>query len=201
MKRWRSGILLMTSRILRSSSRKSPAFGGISTLVIEPHDLVVGLRERAAEQAFLVALAAHADDHVEALAPLRDELRDQLDRVLEVAVDRDHGLRRVAWARPADSATSLPKLRASPTTLMRGSCDAAAASMPSVPSRLPSLTKMISNGLADALEDRDDRREERRDVPLLVVGGRDDREGRRSHSDRSISRPARWGAITEFCGG
>ena len=34
MKRQRSGISLMTSTILRSSRRKSPAFGGISTLVI-----------------------------------------------------------------------------------------------------------------------------------------------------------------------
>src|SRR6185312_3447777 len=40
---------------------------------------------------------------------------------------------------------SLPKLRASDTALIRGSCDEAAASMPSVPSRLPSSTKMISN--------------------------------------------------------
>ena len=34
MKRVRSGIAMITSTILRSSSRKSPAFGGISTCVI-----------------------------------------------------------------------------------------------------------------------------------------------------------------------
>ena len=35
MNRWRSGIFTITSTILRSISRKSPAFGGISTEVID----------------------------------------------------------------------------------------------------------------------------------------------------------------------
>src|SRR6185369_1222514 len=51
-----------------------------------------------------------------------------------------------AWASPADSATSLPKLRASPITLIRPSWARAASSMPSVSSRLPSSTNTISHG-------------------------------------------------------
>src|SRR5690606_28322014 len=58
------------------------------------HDLVVRLREVAAEPALLVSLAAHADHHVVALAPLRDELRNQLGWVLQITVDRNHRLAR-----------------------------------------------------------------------------------------------------------
>jgi len=64
--------------------------------------------------------------------------------VLEITIDRDDRLTgRVGEA--GGQRDVLPKLRARPTTLIRGSCDAAAASMASVPSRLPSLTNTISN--------------------------------------------------------
>ena len=73
-------------------SRKSPVFGGISTSAMRSITRYPTRGDDALGQRLPLTRAALRVDDLEALAPARDHVGDQLRRVLEVAVDHDHGV-------------------------------------------------------------------------------------------------------------
>ncbi len=127
------------------------------------------------EPAFALPRLAHGMDHVEALAPLGDQGRDQLGRVLQIGVERDHDIaprliqprrqrrllaeiaRQVVDAKPGVGSLQADQTRQRP--ILAAVVDA---------DEFPRET--------GAIEHRDQPVMQRLEIGFLVVAGNDDRD-------------------------
>ena len=91
MKRWRSRSCRSAASARGDSRRKSPVSAGIGVLRQAADHAIERMRGRALEPALAFALQARAVDVVVAFAPLGDELRDQLRRILAVGIEDQRG--------------------------------------------------------------------------------------------------------------
>ena len=141
------------------------------------------------EWALALARAAHGVDDVVALTPFRHKLRDELGRILEIAVHQDHGvtLRDVHTGRRGKLVTEIAG-EVDDHDMLAARKFVANAFERAIGAAVVDQDNLIGRSAFQTPDDRHNALDERRDVTFLVVQGYDDAEYRH---DRSASTRAR----------